>query len=1433
MAEVDDSIFHLTYMDGKEITFQVHEESIPSPKASHIERRETQHIRSRDDDQLQRKNRVQISAETISNGEESESRPVGPPQGETEKEASPDESDNHLWGLYMRAQYSGYKDTEDLSGSEESLLLDEGIFPLTNNETLISEDAVDNDYLTPHLEETNVAETDRELRRLAREEARVKGLAQAKEKARLAKEKLAKKLSLIQATRSQAETEQLVNQDATADTTRDRDDDQFREETDGENEETDGEQKVVLINTGPHRWTPTITTKYMEKFLPLEGKLWVHPRTKRLYEITHVFFYEKEQVAAAYSRVRDGGQHDPTDHFPHRIEGEMGLAELVKEFDKAGGSVGSSRTRWPKSDEDWAIKQEEDLFWGPIITKLKAERELELAKLPVDQRENWSTEEEMEYEEARRETKVYGREKGRVLVYDGVLFVQPLDPKHKQLLYVVPESLKQNICELYHDSKGHPGAERSSDTARQTYWWFGIVNDLEKHVKNCKACARRKARNAVPAVPIQQYDSPSMPWDRVHIDLTGPFTRSTRGNTHIVVIKDALTRYVETIPIIQPTAYWVAMAFIVNIIYRHGSVGTLISDNGREFVNKLWRQVTHLLNIKHITTTPYNPRANGLAENHMRSMKDAISIYCDETQTDWDLHLNGITMSYNTTINSQTGFTPYYMLHGKEARMPSESWLRAFGKIKGALPHVQGLVNSLVRVWEKVSDAKPAEVQRMNKSLRPTRHLKYAEYEKGDFVMISIIPKATTLSWIDPKYRKINLKLQPRYAGPYEIIKCVSPVVYVIKVEGIQRVVHSINMKPFQGKKDALTPYAEPGYERLDASLKKLPTPLLISPVPSLNEASRLRFKVKNTSEKKKQSEMRNEESERARREEEAQHHLSLSESQEMWILEDEVENGDELNESSNSGDENAEENEDDHHLSEFSSEDDDDDDEDSEDEYDPDGFPYESSQSAERVNESRSSSSSSNTGSPSPSIVDPSQEVTHLADTTPSDNTVTKVNTACAKITANEDEMISAWEEKIRTLHFLSTRDCKFLFHAARIHPDHLVNDPGRKLRIESWLRKLIPKERTRRSKLSRSRLDKEEDIASMSEIIGWELKRMDQNWYTNETLNPTGLQRPPYGRQIKLSDSDGISIEELQGPPQHVIVEESNNAQMEIIGPTTSNLTQIPIPISLVTETTELDTSIPTTMESGRRNDRPVVTRAMPDGNRELILPIQHDLAPGKRLTYVFFWKMSEHAQRLFQLERPLSWDPICSIRPRTQLDLDDCVPVPIELRQLHYNLMYDIRRFPYNGLLAPATTDLVPEDERFCNHHPEGITNVCSRVFHHFREMTLNERKAFFYPYKLPQCLVRQYRTTNRKVVTEDKVRRYYDRWYWKLLMACSVEMECEVPQVHVVDMFRHSMMHYERCNVHSLNAHCYWMHDAVKRNTLLTEVPTWVQETGNRC
>jgi hypothetical protein len=211
------------------------------------------------------------------------------------------------------------------------------------------------------------------------------------------------------------------------------------------------------------------------------------------------------------------------------------------------------------------------------------------------------------------------------------------------------------------------------------------------------------------------------------------------------------------------SAEMVVDAFIQCVIYRHGAVGTLVSDNGREFVNKLFAQVAQLLKIKHHTITEYNPRANGLAENHMRTMKDALSIYCDESQKDWDLHLNGVSAAYNTTINSQTGFTPFFMLYGREARLPSEMWLRNFGQTTGVLPYVTNMVKALTHVWDSATLRKPVELKRMREGQKPIRHLQFAEYKVGDYAMIANTPKSQNIGWVDAKFRKLNLKLQPRY----------------------------------------------------------------------------------------------------------------------------------------------------------------------------------------------------------------------------------------------------------------------------------------------------------------------------------------------------------------------------------------------------------------------------------------------------------------------------------------------------------------------------------------------------------------------------------------------------------------------------------------------------------------------------------------------
>ena len=70
-------------------------------------------------------------------------------------------------------------------------------------------------------------------------------------------------------------------------------------------------------------------------------------------------------------------------------------------------------------------------------------------------------------------------------------------------------------------------------------------------------------------------------------------------------------------------------------------------------------------------------------------------------------------MSYNTTVNSQTGFTPYFMLYGREARMPSEMWMKGFKRTSGVLQYMVDVVKALTTVWEATAALKPVEVKRM------------------------------------------------------------------------------------------------------------------------------------------------------------------------------------------------------------------------------------------------------------------------------------------------------------------------------------------------------------------------------------------------------------------------------------------------------------------------------------------------------------------------------------------------------------------------------------------------------------------------------------------------------------------------------------------------------------------------------------------------
>ena len=100
------------------------------------------------------------------------------------------------------------------------------------------------------------------------------------------------------------------------------------------------------------------------------------------------------------------------------------------------------------------------------------------------------------------------------------------------------------------------------------------------------------------------------PFEIVAADIFGPLKPTARGHTHIIVLIDHYTRWVELIALPESTAELVAEAICEQRILRWGAMRAFLTDNGRQFTARLLQQPTVAYGIKHIYSSPYNPRGN-------------------------------------------------------------------------------------------------------------------------------------------------------------------------------------------------------------------------------------------------------------------------------------------------------------------------------------------------------------------------------------------------------------------------------------------------------------------------------------------------------------------------------------------------------------------------------------------------------------------------------------------------------------------------------------------------------------------------------------------------------------------------------------------------------------------------------------------------------
>ncbi|KZS19711.1 Uncharacterized protein APZ42_013760 [Daphnia magna] len=224
--------------------------------------------------------------------------------------------------------------------------------------------------------------------------------------------------------------------------------------------------------------------------------------------------------------------------------------------------------------------------------------------------------------------------------------------------------------------KGRKYSQYRLKDVRDRYYWWALAEDVRYFVRACRECHSRKPVYQRPAgfMEIQRNERP---FERLGMDILGPFPLSKSGNKSIVVAVYYVTKWEETRALPSADASEVADFLVKCVLLRHGAPPQLTTDQKRCFTAKVTQKVLQALKTNHRTTTAYRSQANGLVERLNHTLADMLSMYVSSDHKDWDESLPFVTFAYNTSRHESKGRTPFYLVYGREAVFPIDGALNA------------------------------------------------------------------------------------------------------------------------------------------------------------------------------------------------------------------------------------------------------------------------------------------------------------------------------------------------------------------------------------------------------------------------------------------------------------------------------------------------------------------------------------------------------------------------------------------------------------------------------------------------------------------------------------------------------------------------------------------------------------------------------------
>ncbi|GJV24308.1 hypothetical protein Tco_1377003 [Tanacetum coccineum] len=402
--------------------------------------------------------------------------------------------------------------------------------------------------------------------------------------------------------------------------------------------------------------------------------------------------------------------------------------------------------------------------------------------------------------EARKPENIKNEDVGGMLIenakFPEALRTEKLEPRTDGTLCLNGRSwlpcygdLRTVIMHESHKSKYsiHPGSEKMYQDVKKLYWWPNMKADIATYVSKCLTCAKVKAEHQRQSGLLVQPEIPQWKWDNITMDFVTKLPKSSQGYDTIWVIVDRLTKSAIFIPMKETDPLEkLARMYLKEVVTRHGIPVSIICDRDPRFASNFWRSLQKALGTSLDMSTAYHPQTDGQSERTIQTLEDMLRACVIDFGNGWVKHLPLVEFSYNNSYHASIKAAPFEALYGRKCRSPV-CWAEV-GEVQLTGPEiVQETTERIIQVKQRMQAARDRQKSYADLKRKPM------EFEVGDKVMLKVSPWKGVV-----RFGKRG-KLNPRFVGPFKVIKRVGDVAYKLELpEELSRVhntFHVSNLK--------------------------------------------------------------------------------------------------------------------------------------------------------------------------------------------------------------------------------------------------------------------------------------------------------------------------------------------------------------------------------------------------------------------------------------------------------------------------------------------------------------------------------------------------------------------------------------------------------------------------------------------------------------